>query len=102
MPCVTCLGLEAVTELVEWNITAFEMSPGVGVRIGGVDSADKAGWKAIFVFVAGKRLERAGEDDPTKIPQDGANGALLRMAAAGAHGPNPGMGARRNATLMLD
>ncbi len=52
---------------VDADFVAFQLRPGVVVRIGGVDGADETRGKPLFGLEAGERLERAGRDDAAEI-----------------------------------
>src|SRR3546814_6096635 len=65
------LCLEQRAEGKRIDLAALEARPGIGMGIGGVDLAQEVARQAAAVLIAAEGLERAGENHPAEIPQDG-------------------------------
>ena len=59
-------------ELVERDQIRLESGPGIIVGVDGVDRADEVARQSAFALEAVERLERAGGQDATEVPQHGA------------------------------
>ena len=65
--------LELLGEAGPVQLSPLEPGPRVVEGVGGVDPADEALGQALLALVAGEGVERAGQDDPSEVPQDGAH-----------------------------
>ena len=66
-------GLEQGAETIGIHVVALELGPGVIQMVGGVDSPDQILGQPVGRLVGVERLEGAGRDHPTEIPQHSSN-----------------------------
>jgi hypothetical protein len=72
---------ERGVELHGRDVAALELGPGVRERVRRVDTTDEVGRQAAPALIGVERLERAGEDDATEVPQhrlEADGGGLVR------------------------
>ena len=60
-------------EILRCDVVALQFGPGIGVRVGGVHPSDEVLGEAPIGLISAERLERAGQNHPSEVPQDGLN-----------------------------
>ena len=64
------------------DVIAFQKRPGIVMGILGVDSTNDVDGQPSVGLVSVESLKWTGEDDPTKVPQDGANWLICHRLQA--------------------